>query len=328
TTKEFVATLLERKYTVAKTFGSYNTQLTLPLTILNRGEEKVLVLEMGISQPGEMAKLVCIAPPDLAVLTKVALAHTEFFSGGIEEIAYEKMQIFSQPKTKIAIVSEKTLVPFSHVQPICFSQQDREVDYFLSLADERGHIDEKGIRACSFDLPFYEKPLLHNLLAAITVARRMQLSWEEIEQQLPILKVPKMRFEQFQYQGVSFINDAYNANPESMRAALSNLPLPKAEGKRIAVLASMKELGAFSEESHLEIGFFAQRFVDHLLCFGEEAAWISKAFSQAQKPAEHFMDKQKLGRRLMELMFPGDVVLIKGSRSMQLEELLFSLQGA
>ena len=139
----------------------------------------------------------------------------------------------------------------------------------------------------------------------------MQLSWEEIHQQLPTIKVPKMRFEQLQYQGVSFINDAYNANPESMRAALSSLPSPKAEGKRIAVLASMKELGAFSEESHLEIGLFAQRFVDHLLCFGEEAAWIAEAFSRAQKPAEHFMDKQELGKRLMELMLPGDIVLLR-----------------
>lgn len=327
TTKEFIATLLERKYTVAKTFGSYNSQLTLPLTILNRGEEKVLVLEMGMSQPGEMEKLVRIAPPDIAVLTKVALAHAEFFPGGIEEIAHEKMQIFSQLKTKIAIVPEKTSVPFSHLQTISFSQQDREADYFLSLADDRGHIDEKGVRACSFDLPFYEKHLLHNLLAAIAVARRMQLSWEEIEQQLPRIKVPKMRFEQLQYQGVSFINDAYNANPESMKAALSSLPLLKAGGKRIAVLASMKELGAFSEESHREIGLFAQRFVDHLLCFGKEARWIAETFSQAQKPAEYFMDKQELKRRLMELMLPGDVVLLKGSRSMQLEELLLSLEG-
>jgi UDP-N-acetylmuramoyl-tripeptide--D-alanyl-D-alanine ligase len=322
TTKEFIATLLEGKYTVFKTPGSYNTKLTLPLTVLNRGEEKVLVLEMGISQPGEMEKLIGIAAPDIAVLTKVSLAHAQFFSGGVEEIRQEKMKIFSHPKTKVGIVPDSIVSFLSEAKMVYFSQEDRGADYFLSVADERAYVDEKAVRAFQFDLPFKQPHILHDLLAAIAVCRQMSMHWEEIYDQISKLHMPKMRFEESQEGGVRLINDAYNANPESMRAALSSLPEPKAGGKKIAVLGSMKELGDFSEKSHQEIGLFAQKFVDHLLTFGAEAELLGKAFSEVQKPAEHFVNLEEVARRLNELMRPGDVVLLKGSRGMRLEELL------
>ncbi len=322
TTKEFVATLLEGKYTVAKTPGSYNSQATLPLAVLNRGEEKILVLEMGISLPGEMERLVEIAPPDAAVLTKVALAHAANFKGGLEEIRQEKMKIFSHPKTKVKIVPDDLCLQQVGKGAVYFSQEDRAADYFLSTADGWGYVDEKAVRAFQFDLPFKEPHMLSNVLAAIALCRQISMQWEEIHHQIPKLQKPAMRFEENEQAGVRWINDAYNASPESMKAALSSLPEPKEGGKKIAVLASMKELGAFSEASHQEIGLFAQKFVDHLLTLGEEAELLSKTFSEAQKPAEHFCDIKEVAKRLSELMRPGDVVLLKGSRSMRLEELL------
>lgn len=320
TTKDFIATLLEAKYTVAKTPQSYNSQLTFPLTILNREEEEVLVLEMGISQPGEMIQLVEIAPPDVAVLTKIALAHAEFFPNGIEQIAYEKKMIFSQPNTKVAILPKGSL-ELSKDKKIYFSEQDPNADYFLSVVDERGFIDEKGVRAYSFDLPFKEPHLLYNLLAAIAVARNLELSWDEIQSRLPSLRTPKMRFEMFEKEGICFVNDTYNANPESMRTALSSLPCPKEGGKRFAILADMRELGDFSASSHREIGHFAQKYVDHVLSFGKDSFLISESFSEAQKPSEHFSNKPDLITRLQELMRPGDVVLVKGSRSLAMESI-------
>lgn len=325
TTKEFIATLLGGKYTVSKTYGSYNTQLTLPLTILNREDTEVLVLEMGISQPGEMEALVNIAPPDIAVLTKISLAHSAFFPDGLEEIGREKKQIFSHANTKIAILPSGIDLPFSHPKKVNFSEQDREADYFLSVVEECGFIDEKGLRAHRFDLPFKETHLLHNLLAAVAVARQMRLSWEEIDAEIPKLKLPKMRFEKLEKNGVTLINDAYNANPESMRAALTNLPEPKEGGKRLAVLGEMRELGKFSKASHSELGSFALKYVDHVLTFGEDASLISAAFLDAQKGAEHFLEKGKLVERLQELMRPGDVVLVKGSRSLELETIVNGL---
>lgn len=320
TTKEFVATLLEGKYRVYKTPGSYNTKLTLPLTLLNRGDEEVMVLEMGMSEPGDIGRLLQIAAPDIAVLTKVALAHAAFFPGGLEEITKGKMEIFSDSKTRTAIFPHGLVVE-TKAQKVNFSLEERSADYFLSFAEGRFYVDERGVRAYQFDLPFKESHILHNFLAAVAVARQMKMEWDEINRQIGKLQLPKMRFEQFERDGVHFVNDAYNANPESMRAALSNLPQPKEEGKRIAVLGTMRELGAFSEESHREIGQFAQRYADHLLVLGDEAKPLCDAFSEVKKPAEHFVTHQSLAQRLSELMRPGDVVLIKGSRGMELEKL-------
>jgi UDP-N-acetylmuramoyl-tripeptide--D-alanyl-D-alanine ligase len=324
TTKEFIATLLEGKFKVGKTYASYNTKLTLPITVLNRvGDEQVLVLEMGMSETGDIGRLVQIAPPDVAVLTKVALAHAAYFTNGLEEIAKGKAEIFSHPKTKTAIfyhdfLQYRELVEQIRADKLSFSLEDRSADYFLS---EEG-VDERGVRAYRFDPPFKQPHLLHNFLAAVAVARALKMEWDEINQQVSKLRLPKMRFEQFEKEGILFVNDAYNANPESMRAALSSFPEPQVGGKRIAVLGSMRELGAFSRPAHEEIGHFAQKFADHLLVLGEEAKPLCEAFAEVKKPAEYFIDRKKLAARLKEIMRPGDAVLVKGSRSMEMEKIL------
>jgi UDP-N-acetylmuramoyl-tripeptide--D-alanyl-D-alanine ligase len=148
----------------------------------------------------------------------------------------------------------------------------------------------------------------------------MNMEWDEINAQVPLLTLPKMRFEQFEKEGIVFINDAYNANPDSMRAALANLPEPREGGKRIAVLGGMAELGKFSQESHLEMGRFAQKYADHLLTYGEDAVQIAEGFLEAKKPSEHFSDPAALAKALKALLSQGDVVLLKGSRKMQLEK--------
>lgn len=328
TTKEFLATLLEGKFRTGKNPLSYNSKVTFPLNLLNRtGDEQVLVLEMGMSMPGEIARLVEIAAPDVAVLTKVALAHAMNFPEGLPAIAKAKGEIFSQQKTKVAVLDLEFLqyqevVSQIHAEKVTFSTQDAAADYFLSFAQGHYRMDERGVRAFEFELPFKAAHLLQNFTAAVAAARQMGMQWEEIERQIPRLHLPKMRFEQFEKSGVWFINDAYNANPASMRAALENLPEPQEGGKRIAVLATMKELGDFSKEAHAEIGRLAQKRVDVLLCLGEEASPLCETYRESMKPAELFLDHQTLAEKLNEIMRPGDVVLMKGSRSMQLEKLL------
>ncbi len=322
TTKDFAATILSASFRVHKSPASHNTKLTLPLTILNRpGGEEVLVLEMGMSEPGDIRKLVEIAPPDMGVVTKIALAHAAFFPGGIEEISRGKREIFSHPHTTIAVFPYDLQDVPADKKKVSFSLDERASDYFLSAAEGRFYVDERGIRAYQFDLPFKQSHILHDFLAAVAIARQLKMSWDEINRQVASLQMPHMRFEQFAKNGVQFVNDAYNANPESMRAALSNFPEPKEGGKRIAVLASMLELGSFSVDAHREAGQLAQRHADHLLVFGEEAAPLCEAFEEGKKPSEHFIDRDALALRLKEIMRPGDVVLVKGSRGMQLEKL-------
>lgn len=329
TTKEFLATLLEGKFRTGKSPSSYNSKITFPLNLLNRtGDEQVLVLEMGMSQSGEIARLVQIAAPDIGVLTKVALSHAMNFPEGLSGIAKAKCEIFSQEKTKVAVIDLDCIRQYPDIvssitaEKVTFSTQDAAADYFLSFAEGRYRMDERGVRAFEFELPFKAGHLLQNFAAAVAAARKMGMEWAEIERQVPRLHLPKMRFEQFEKSGVWFINDAYNANPSSMRAALENLPEPKEGCKRIAVLATMKELGPFSRESHEEIGRLAQKRIDVLLCLGEEAAPLCEAYRESMKPAELCFDHLTLAEKLNEIMRPGDVVLLKGSRSMQLEKLL------
>ncbi|HSX25761.1 MAG TPA: UDP-N-acetylmuramoyl-tripeptide--D-alanyl-D-alanine ligase [Chlamydiales bacterium] len=332
TTKEFIGTLLSGKFRVGKTEGSYNTKLTLPITILNRtGLEDVWVLEMGMTEPGDIRRLLEIVVPDVAILTKIALAHVAAFAGGLAEIAREKAAIFTHPKTKKGIFYHglneyPEAVALMGQEKVSFSLEDRSADYFLSFSEGKYLIDERGVRAYQFHLPFHQPHVLHNFLGAVSVARQMKLEWDEINQQIGQLQLPKMRFEQFEKEGVTFINDAYNANPDSMRAALTNLPEPKEGGKRIAVLATMVELGSYSENSHREVGRLAHTFSDHLLAIGPEALAYCEMFDEVKKPAEHFSDHESLTQRLKELMCPGDVVLVKGSRRMQLEK-IFEILG-
>lgn len=326
TTKEFIAELLKAKYKVGKTPGNYNTKLTLPLSILNReGGEEVFVLEMGMSEPGDIGRLLEIAEPEVALVTKIALAHAQFFPGGLEEIAEGKAQIFSSPKLRTAIFYQALLeYPcFANLpgEKIVFSLENRAADYVLSPLDGRYVLDERGVRAYQFDLPYKEPHLLHNFLAAASVARQMNLEWDEINARIQYLKVPKMRFERFEKDGISFINDAYNANPESMRAAFLSLPEAREGGKRIGVLGTMSPLGIYSENAHREIGRLAREYFDVLLVFGSEAEPLYTSFQEVKKPAEFFMSLKSLAERLQALMSPGDVVLVKGSRCMNMEKL-------
>jgi UDP-N-acetylmuramoyl-tripeptide--D-alanyl-D-alanine ligase len=318
TTKDFIATLLEGKFRVGKTYSSYNTRLTLPITVLNMvGNEEILVLEMGMGEAGDIAKLVEIAPPDVAVLTKVGLAHYGALFPTVADIAKAKGEIFSHPKTKKAIFYHG----FSEVPIFCekvtFSLSDRDADYVFS----GDFMDERGVRATRFDLPFPQPHVRYNFLCAVAVARSFGMEWDDIAAQIPKLALPKMRFQQFEKEGILFINDAYNANPESTMAALSCLPEPKSGGKRIAVLGRMIDLGPFSKSSHEEVGRFARDIADHLLTYAPEALPLYEAFSEGRKPAEHFLDFGALTARLKELMRPGDVVLVKGSRDLQMERI-------
>jgi UDP-N-acetylmuramoyl-tripeptide--D-alanyl-D-alanine ligase len=148
------------------------------------------------------------------------------------------------------------------------------------------------------------------------------LSWEEIGQQMQTLQVYPMRFEKIEKEGVIYINDAYNANPESMRAALCSLPSPSPRQKRIAVLGQMVELGRYSEESHREIAELGLASVDLLLCYGKNWLPLRERFYKEGRPAQFFTDFSLLRQHLLESAKPGDLVLLKGSRSNELWRLL------
>ncbi|GAB5411287.1 MAG: UDP-N-acetylmuramoyl-tripeptide--D-alanyl-D-alanine ligase [Chlamydiales bacterium] len=283
TTKEFLATLLESTFSVGKNFGSYNSQLTLPLTILNC-EGDVWVLEMGMSRPGELACLTEIAQPEIVLVTKIAYSHSEFFDD-LQGIARAKAEIIKSPRLEKAFVGE----------------QVREFSPF-----------EKGVvpKEVEIELPFAATHLRENFFLAKAAAEYLGVPLSEICKQAKKLSPFSRRFERIEVGGICFINDTYNANPASVKAALANLP----EGnRRIAVLGEMRELGKFSQECHKDVSAFAKKSCDRLFTLGE--AFVGESI-------DHFSEKEKLLDALRKELREGDVVLLKGSNSLQMWTLL------
>ncbi len=318
TTKEFIATILREKYVVANTPSNWNSQLSLPLWLINREEgEEVLILEMGMSFLGEIRALVEIAPPDIGVLTSVELSHAANFNS-INMIAQAKSELFSHPSTKTGFFHKATL-KFQEVQGVQCQKisYGREGDYQIECFEKKGAILERKKKSPYFPLPFLEKHFLENFLAAVSVARHLDLSWKEVILGSKNLNIPKHRFEKVNKGGVLFIDDSYNANPASTKAALSEISLLPKKNKIIAVLGAMKELGKFSTQSHLEVGLFALPRIDYLLCLGKECQPMIDVFN-GKKQAELFSDLYELKKRLKEVAFKGDLVLIKGSHSLKM----------
>jgi UDP-N-acetylmuramoyl-tripeptide--D-alanyl-D-alanine ligase len=325
TTKEFIATLLAGKFRVAKTPGNANSQVGVPLSILNSdGDEEVFVMEMGMSLPGEIRKLIDIAPPEVAIITKVALAHVGFFEEGLEGIAKAKTEILAHPATRIGILNEQVasfssaMTGSSLKMTYGLAGEGKDCDFMLCWEGDNYYAQEREGRTSAFALPFSASHLAENFIGAAAVARAMGMQWSEIIPQVSKLTLYMRRFERRERDGIIFLNDSYNANPTSMKAALSNLPTPGAGKKRIGVLGAMKELGVFTEESHREVALAALASIDYLLCLGEECQTMVEVFKKANRPVELFQELAHIKKRVFELAEEGDVVLLKGSNSKKL----------
>lgn len=332
TTKDFTTTLLRSTYKVASSPLSYNSQATLPLSILLAdGDEDILILEMGISKPGEMERLVAIAPPDIAVLTTISIQHTCHFSEGLIGIVKEKGKIFSHKKTKIGIC-HKDIEHYDEVSSIglCdkinFSLISKNANYFLEILPGKIKIYPQVEPPLEIEFGLPLKPHYQNYLAAVAVARSFGVPWSFIKDVSPTLKLPPMRFERVEREGIVFINDAYNANPDSMKAALEQLPEPKSGCKVIAVLGEMTELGKYSEEGHSLVAKTALLKCDILLCLGSFCKIMQQIWEEEGRHVEHFDNFESLLKALKIHVQSGDVVLLKGARSLGLEKILESFK--
>ncbi|MBI2743682.1 MAG: UDP-N-acetylmuramoyl-tripeptide--D-alanyl-D-alanine ligase [Chlamydiales bacterium] len=331
TTKEFLSTLLSAKYRVAKTPGNANSQVGIPLSILNSdGDEELFVMEMGMTDAHQIEKLVQIAPPYLSLITRIGLAHVGSFSDGIEGVARAKSEIFSHPKTRFGLYNAdsgnfRALEETGRCEKRSFGYQKicpARADYLLKNEGDLFVIEEEGRAVCKFSLPFEATHLCEDFIASASAANLLGVDWSIIAKIAPTLTVYESRFEKIERAGVTFINDAYNANPTSMLAAFANLPVRKEGGRRIGVLGPMADLGALSEHYHREIGLEALSHFDHLLCIGSECLPIQEIFSKNGRAAEHFDEISALGARMMSLAKENDLVLIKGRNSANLWKLL------
>lgn len=326
TTKEFVRTLLSTQYRVAASPGNSNSQVGIPLTIHNHttGDEEILVLEMGMTHPGNLLRLVQIAPPEVALITNVELVHACNFNT-LEDIAWAKAEIFSSPQTRLGIL-QREIINFSNIvtatrcHKVSFSMTMPEADYFMQGDCVEAKLERQKIKLGPFPLP--GKHNLQNFLAAITIARHYHVTWDHILQAMSSLVLPERRLQFVEQRGIRFLNDSYNANELSVKGALDVLPPAQKGGKKIAVLGSMMELGKFSKDCHTRVGEFALDKVDSVYCLGEECKPIYEIFCRAGKPTGLFLDRPALIAHLKGILRPGDSVLLKGSRSKELWKVL------
>jgi len=332
TTKDFITALLRTKYRVSASPGNCNSQIGLPLAIVNNftGDEDFVVLEMGMDLPGQLANSVRMAPPEIALITCAALVHAVNFNS-LDHIARTKAEIFSHPKTQLGILNYdignfNEICQIGTCRKLSFSVAFNHADFYLENFFDQIKIHTKGEK--SQTLP----PLLlpgihnrHNFLAAAAVARCLNVSWDEIRLAMPALALPERRLQMIEKNGILFVNDSYNANELSIKSALSSLPLPKHQGRRIAAIGEMLELGKFSSACHLAVGEFALKCADAVFCLGEGCAPIYACWQKEKRPAALFMERKELSAALKAYLKPGDVVLIKGARVLEMWKILDDL---
>ncbi|WP_404430430.1 UDP-N-acetylmuramoyl-tripeptide--D-alanyl-D-alanine ligase [Sutcliffiella horikoshii] len=334
TTKDMVTSVLETTFRVHKTAGNYNNHIGLPLTILSMKEDtEVAVLEMGMSGRGEIELLSTIAKPDAAVITNIGESHMQDL-GSREGIAEAKLEIAAGLKQdgKLIINGDEPLLTDrvgGNTNVIPFGLKANN-DYQAKDITLKGRGTHFIIEETEYFIPVLGAHNVTNALAAIIVGELFGVSEENRKRGLKQLVITGMRNEVVETTGGwTVINDAYNASPTSMRAALDLLGSLDGYGKKIAVLGDMLELGDMEKTFHHEIGqYVKEKNVDYVFTFGALGMEIAKGAQEVMEPSrvKPFMNKQDLARELLSLIDTGDVVMVKGSRGMKLEEVIEAIK--
>jgi len=312
---------------------SYNNQIGVPLTLLSgQGSDEYLVVEIGSNAPGEVHQLAELAGPDVAVITSVSATHLEGLKD-IAGVAAEKASILRGLSAGgLAVVNVDHPMLMRHVLQ---GRPWRMVGFGLSeQADLRATDVKVAPDGTSFlvngrfeiSLGLLGRCNVLNALAAVAVGRRFGISYEQIAEALGQVAALPMRLERCRIGSVTVINDAYNANPDSCAEALEVLGRAQARGRRVAVMGDMKELGQQSGQLHAELGRrVAQAQVKLLVAVGshaEEVAAAAKETAGNRLSVRRFADTAAAVSAMVGLLEPGDVVLLKGSRAMEMDRLL------
>ncbi len=326
-TKEFIAGVLSEKYRVGKTQGNFNNEIGLPLTILSiKKEHEVAVLEMGISDFGEMHRLSKMAKPDYCVLTNIGQCHLENLNDR-DGVLAAKSEIFDylNPKGYIYVngdddklITLKTqwkerLITFGRGEDndlIAYGEASRGL--LGSCCNMKGLIELKNV---FINLP--GEHMVLNALAATAVALKLGLTAQEIVRGMKKVERVSGRSNLIPLKECMVIDDCYNANPVSMEAALELLQ--QAKGRKIAILGDMFELGEKEKEMHYKLGAYAAKKVDILICIGKLSAHMYEGAQNHKNEKTEIIyleEKDKLYHYLEKIKKPEDTFLVKASHGM------------
>ena len=335
-TKEMIATVLANKYQVLKTQGNFNNELGLPLTIFNiRQEDEIAVLEMGISDFGEMHRLAKVARPDTCVITNIGECHLENLQSR-DGVLKAKSEIFDflESDGRIVINGDDdklaTIDDVKGVKPIFYGINNHAGAY---ATDIKNH-GLKGISCCinigkekfAVMIPIPGQHMVYNALAGAVLGNIYGLTPNEIKNGIESLQSLSGRFNIIETKELTIIDDCYNANPVSMKASLS--VLQEGLGRKVAILGDMGELGADEAKLHEEVGEFAGTCqIDSIICVGDLAKNIATGIQKVNPAMSviHFNSRDELLESLSTTIKKGDTILVKASHFMKFEEVVATL---
>ena len=328
-TKDFMAAVLGRKFKVSATRGNLNNHIGVPLTVLSTTlDHTAAVWEMGMNHSGEIAPLCMVARPNFGVITNVGSAHIEFL-GTREAIAEEKAMLAR------ALPADGTLFLPAHCEFLDYIRQ-RSKAQLIAVGNCRGLVRAEnsvfgadgstftlaieGEEPVEVTLPVPGRHMVTNALLAAAVGWKLGISPREIAAGLATATLTGGRLGRYKSQGATVIDDTYNANPESMAAAIETLAdTPVSNGaRRIIVLGRMGELGSHAPAAHHRTGELAAERHLTVVAVGDGAEGIAEGAGGAP----HFKDLEQAAGWLAQEVKPGDVVLFKGSRSATVERVM------
>ena len=334
-TKDFIAAVLAEKYKVHKTAGIYNNEVGLPLTIFGiQDDDQIAVLEMGINTFGEMHRLSEVARPDICVMTNIGQCHLENLIDR-EGILRAKSEIFDfmNPEGTVIVNGDDDKLATIHdvygKAPITFGMNKDNAIW----AD---HIENCGLLGSRADIhmgdvlvhasiPLPGEHMIYNAMAAVAVGVQFDMTKEEITAGISQVEAVAGRSHLIEAGDKVVIDDCYNANPVSMKAAIDLLAT--APGRKVAILGDMFELGENERAMHREVGqYAAEKGIDLILCVGELSSEMYEGAAEKGGEARHFEIREALEAVLQDLLQPGDTVLVKASHSMAFENIVQNIQ--
>ena len=336
-TKEVIASVLSQKYRTLKTQGNFNNELGLPLTVFRlRDEDEMAVLEMGISDFGEMTRLARIARPDTCVITNIGTCNLENL-GDRDGVLKAKTEIFKFLRLDGHIVLNgdddklSTVKEHEGIAPVFFGMSqgcqvygDEIVSRGLKGMTCTIHMGEDSFKV---DIPMPGRHMVYNALAAAAVGRIYGLTDEQIKAGIESLEPISGRFRMIDTEKFLIVDDCYNANPMSMKASLD--VLQDGSGRRVAVLGDMGELGTDEVQLHESVGEHAGKCdIDVLICTGKLCKSMAEKAIQTNPDLKviYEPDRESLLEHLEGYVQQGDTILVKASHFMKFEEVVEKLQ--
>ena len=328
TTKEMISTVLETTFRTAKTPANHNNDIGMPMGILSMPEDtQVAVLEMGMNHFREMGYLSAIGQPDVSVIVNIGTMHIEHL-GSQEGILQAKLEILEgmQADAPVLLNGDDNYLKTAQcgIHPVTYfgvgeNCAIRGIDPEISTGCVSFRV-RTGEREFFLELPVEGEHFVSDALAAVAVGLQLGVEPIAIQESLANFRNMAGRQEIYEKDGFTVISDCYNAGPESMAAALK--VLGRQQGRKIAVLGDMLELGVCTQAEHYKVGRLAAEQADYLLAYGPNGARMEKGAltgGLVDGKARSFTDRKELVLALKRLARPGDVLLFKGSRGMHME---------